>query len=160
VAYGVVHDDYEGVAVVATGLAAPIAVAHSLVACQSKAACLRIGEVTHSKDRLALELIGPVATSTAASHHVVEISAFMIVRWLKRPSSRSCRRCRWELSVVKQVSSPCDLVFYTWNVSDCCCLHCVYVYVFSSLNIYLRQGRFFPPCTQTQRLETLGPTAV
>jgi hypothetical protein len=35
VAYGVVHDDYEGVAVVATGLAAPIAVAHSLVACQS-----------------------------------------------------------------------------------------------------------------------------
>jgi hypothetical protein len=34
VAYGVVHDDYEGVAVVAAGLAAPIAVAHSLVVCQ------------------------------------------------------------------------------------------------------------------------------
>lgn len=34
-----------------------------------------LGEVTHSKDRLALELIGPVATSTAAFHHVVEILA-------------------------------------------------------------------------------------
>jgi hypothetical protein len=33
-AYGVVHDDYEGVAVVAAGFAAPVAVAHALVACQ------------------------------------------------------------------------------------------------------------------------------
>jgi hypothetical protein len=30
-AYCAVHDDYEGVAVVAAGLAAPIAVAHALV---------------------------------------------------------------------------------------------------------------------------------
>ena len=74
-AYGVVHDDYEGVAVVAAGLAAPIAVAHSLVVRQLKVACLRIGEVTHSEDWLALELISPVATSTAAFHHVVEIFA-------------------------------------------------------------------------------------
>lgn len=29
-AYGVVHNDYEGVAVVAAGFAAPVAVAHSL----------------------------------------------------------------------------------------------------------------------------------
>ena len=33
-AYCVVHDDYEGVAVVATGFAAPVAVAHALVGCQ------------------------------------------------------------------------------------------------------------------------------
>lgn len=72
-AYGVVHDDYEGVAVVAAGLAAPIAVAHSLVVCQSKAACVRIRDITHSEDRLAFELIGPVATSTAAFHHNVDV---------------------------------------------------------------------------------------
>lgn len=74
-AYGVIHDDYEGVAVVAAGLAAPVAVAHSLVVCRSKAACVRIEDITHSEDRLALELIGPVATSTAAFHHVVEMFA-------------------------------------------------------------------------------------
>jgi hypothetical protein len=32
--YSVVHDDYEGIAVVAARLAAPVAVAHALVACQ------------------------------------------------------------------------------------------------------------------------------
>ena len=73
VAYGAVHDDYESVAVVAAGLAAPMAVAHSLVVCQSRVGCVRFGDVVYRKDRLAFKLIGPVATSTAAFHHVVEI---------------------------------------------------------------------------------------
>jgi hypothetical protein len=77
-AYGVVHDDYEGIAVVTAGFAAPVAVAHALVAGQSKEICVRIVGITHSEDRLAFELIGPVATSTAAFHHVVELFASLI----------------------------------------------------------------------------------
>ena len=78
VAYGVVHDDYEGVAVVAAGLAAPVTVAHALVACQLGLECVRTGDTAHCKERLAFKLIGPVATSTAAFHHVVEIFALLI----------------------------------------------------------------------------------
>lgn len=59
------------------GLAAPVAVAHALVGCQLGIACVRTGDFTHRKDRLAFELIGPVAASTAAFHHVVETFCFV-----------------------------------------------------------------------------------
>lgn len=39
---------------------------------------MKIGDGTYSEDRLALELIGPVTTSTAAFHHVVEMFALLI----------------------------------------------------------------------------------
>jgi hypothetical protein len=77
-AYCVIHDDYEGVAVVAAGLAAPIAVAQALVACQMRIARVRMRAFTHSEDRLSFELIGPVATSTAPFHHLIEMYALLI----------------------------------------------------------------------------------
>ena len=87
VAYGAVHDDYESVAVVAAGLAAPMAVAHSLVVCQSRVGCVRTGDFVYRKDRLAFELIGPVATSTAAFYHVVEILVSLNAKVVEKADS-------------------------------------------------------------------------
>jgi len=57
---------------VAAGFAAPVAVAHALVfACQLRVACR--GGIAYRKDRLAFELIGPVAACTAAFGHGVEM---------------------------------------------------------------------------------------
>jgi hypothetical protein len=101
-AYCAVHDDYEGVAVVAAGLAAPIAVAHALVSYQLRVACVEIGDSTCSEDRLAFELISPIATSTTAFHHVVEMFELLnaeAFEELRRSSSCFSRRdsldCQW-----------------------------------------------------------------
>jgi hypothetical protein len=72
VAHCIVHNDYECVAVVAAGLATPMAVTHPLVMCQSRSADVSVEDGTHCHDGLAFELIGPVATDTASFHHVVE----------------------------------------------------------------------------------------
>lgn len=98
-AYCAVHKDYESVAVVAAGLAAPVTVAHALVACQLGLECVRTGDTAHCKERLAFKLIGPVATSTAAFHHVVEMFVLLLecggIGGMQRPSSCFYRRCRW-----------------------------------------------------------------
>lgn len=108
-AYGVVHDDYEGVAVVAAGLAAPKAVAHSLVVCQSRIGCVRIRDVVYRKDRLAFDFIGPVATSTAAFHHVVEVFVSLNAKVVGEAEFLFLSSIAGGgLSVVKQVSSSCD----------------------------------------------------
>lgn len=46
--------------------------------CQLGVAYVKIGDGTYSEDRLALELISPIATSTATFHHVVEMFALLI----------------------------------------------------------------------------------
>jgi hypothetical protein len=127
---------------------------------------VRIGNIAYREDRLACELIGPVATCTAAFGHAVEM---FLLCWIDCGGAvEGSKRAeffafvvvvvvvvvaRWDCSVVSRLSSSCDVkLSLCQGMVSQLLLPTLYVYVFLSLSLLTAGTSSSRRVTQTHRV--------